>query len=430
MTASLVLFLGSLLVMMCLGVPLFVTLAMASIVYMLASGQTFLVMMMARRIFAGINSFTLLAIPLFILCGDLLSSGKVSKMLISFAESLVGTMRGSLAIVTTVASMFFGAVSGSGVATASAIGSVVAPEAEAKGYDKKFIAAIVATSGALGILIPPSIPMVIYGAITGTSIAKLLLSGIGPGLMFGLVICGYSYWYSRKKGYEPSLKKLSLKKIYEQFKKSLWALITPLIILGGIYAGIFTPTEAAAVSTVYALFISMVVYKSITLKQLPEILLKSAITNATVMLITGSIVLFNWVLAREQIPQALTRSILSYIHSPIAFLFFTMLVLLIAGMFIDIPAAIILLAPLFSPVVTKLGIDPVYYGAFMVSNLAIGLVTPPVALNLYISSMICDLNFALLIKEVLPLVVILLLTVASFVFLPGIITFIPKLLMG
>jgi C4-dicarboxylate transporter DctM subunit len=190
MTASLVLFLGSLLVMMCLGVPLFVTLAMASIVYMLASGQTFLVMMMARRIFAGINSFTLLAIPLFILCGDLLSSGKVSKMLISFAESLVGTMRGSLAIVTTVASMFFGAVSGSGVATASAIGSVVAPEAEAKGYDKKFIAAIVATSGALGILIPPSIPMVIYGAITGTSIAKLLLSGIGPGSIPNLVTTG------------------------------------------------------------------------------------------------------------------------------------------------------------------------------------------------------------------------------------------------
>ena len=430
MTAHLVLFLGSLLAMMCLGVPLFVTLTMASVVYMLASGQPFLVMMMARRIFAGMNSFTLLAIPLFILCGDLLSSGKVSKMLIDFAESLVGTMKGSLAIVTTLSCMFFGAVSGSGVATASAIGSVVAPEAETKGYDKRFIGAIIATSGALGILIPPSIPLVIYGALAGASIAELLLAGIGPGIIFGLVICGYGYWYSVKKGYKPSLKKLSFKNIYQQFKRSFWALITPVVILGGIYSGIFTPTEAAAASTVYALFVSLVIYKTITLKQLPGIFLKSTITNATIMIITGSIVLFNWVLAREQIPQALTQTILNHIHSPIAFLFFTELVLLIAGMFLDIPAAIILLAPLFLPTVRQLGIDPVYYGAFMVSNLAIGLITPPVALNLYVTSMICDLNFTLLIKEVLPLMALLLLTIISFIFLPGIITFIPRVLMG
>ncbi len=419
----------SIFVFIALNVPLFVTLSLSSILYMLVSGQSFLIQSMAPRIFAGMNSFPLLAIPLFIVTGDFLSSGKISDTLLDLANSLVGSIKGSLAIVTIVSCMFFGAVSGSAVATASAIGSVVAPEVDKMGYDKKFIAAIIAAAGPLGILIPPSIPMVLFGAVTGTSIAALLLAGIGPGVLFGLILIIYSYIYARRKNYVSQIN-FSFANVIDKLKKAFWALLSPVIILGGIYSGIFTPTEAAAIAAIYSLFVGMCVYRSIKLKDLHKLLLKSSITNATIMIITASIILFNWVLARERIPQLLTNTVINYIHSPLAFLFFAIIVILIAGMFIDIPAAIILLAPLFMPMVRNFGINPVYFGGLIVAGLAIGLITPPVALTLYVSSMVTGVSVNKLIKEIIPIVIIMIIGVVILIFVPDIIMFIPKALLG
>lgn len=420
------LFLASLFILILLNVPLFVCLSLSSIIYMFASGQSFLIQMMAPRIFAGMNNFPLLAIPLFILCGDFLTSGKVSDVLLDFANSLFGFVRGSLSIVTTIACMFFGAVSGSAVATASAIGTVVVPEIEKRGYNKEFMAAIIASSGPLGILIPPSIPMVLYGAVTGTSIANLLLAGVGPGIIYGSFLCGYGYWYSRKKGY-CSVAKFNISNVMICFKKSIWAMFSPIIVLGGIYSGLFTPTEAAGVAAIYSLFVGMFIYKAIKWKDLQGILLKSSITNATIMIITAAIILFNWVLAREQIPQLLTHSVLLYINTPIQFLFFSALVVLIAGMFIDIPAAIILLAPLFLPLLKNFNIDPVFFGALMVSGLAIGLITPPVALTLYISSMVVKVDVTSIIKEIIPIIFVLIAGLIIFILCPNIIMFLPNI---
>ena len=420
------LFLASLFTLILLNVPLFVGLSLSSVIYIVASGQTFLVKMVAPRMFAGMNSFPLLAIPLFILCGDFLTSGKVSDVLLELANSLFGFVRGSLSIVTTIACMFFGAVSGSAVATASAIGSVVVPEIEKRGYKREFMAAMIASSGCLGILIPPSIPMVLFGAVTGTSIANLLLAGVGPGVIYGILLCLYGYWYSRKMGYS-AIEKFKFKKLAINFKKSIWAIFSPLIVLGGIYSGFFTPTEAAGVAAVYSLFVGMFVYKAIKLKDLHKILLKSSVTNATIMIITAAIVLFNWVLAREQIPQLLTNTALLYINTQLQFLFFSILIILIAGMFIDIPAAIILLAPLFMPLVKNFGVNPVFFGALMVAGLAIGLITPPVALTLYVSSMVCKVEVTRIIREIIPIIFILIIGLIIFILFPDIIMFLPNI---
>jgi C4-dicarboxylate transporter DctM subunit len=325
--------------------------------------------------------------------------------------------------------MFFGAVSGSGAATASAIGSVVAPEAERSGYDKNFIAAIIAAAGPLGILIPPSIPMVVYGAATDTSIGALLLSGIGPGVLFGLMLIGYGWWVSKKHNYG-SIAEFSWKNVFVSTRRATWALLTPIIIVGGIYSGVFTPTEAAAVAAVYAMIVGVFVYRGISFTKLPGIFLKSAVSSAVIMFVVGGVVLFGWVLTHEQIPQTLTKMILENVSSPLVFLLLTNAIILVAGMLMDPSPAIILFAPLLLPAALAFNIDPVYFGALMVTNLAIGLVTPPVALTLYVSARICDVSMTRLIKYVIPIIIMLVIGLLLVTFIPQIAMFLPDLLMG
>lgn len=425
---ELLIFVLSFFVLLFINVPISICLSLASIVYLLVSGEAALLSITAPRIFAGINNFSMLAIPLFILSGDLLYSGKASKMLINLANSLVGSFKGGLSTVTTFSCMLFGAVSGSGAATASAIGSVIAPEAEESGYDKTFIAAVIAAAGPLGILIPPSIPMVVYGACTNTSIGALLLSGIGPGLLFGGILIAYGYWVSRKRGYG-GVMQFKFNNIINSAKQASWALLTPLIIVGGIYTGVFTPTEAAAVAAVYSLIVGMFIYRTLKVKDLFGIFLRSSITAATIMFVVGGVTLFGWVLTREQIPQALARFMLSNISSPLVFLLVADAVILVAGMLMDPSPAIILFAPLLLPIATAMKIDPIFFGALMVANLAIGLVTPPVALTLYVSSRICGVSLSGLIKAVVPFVFMLIIALLILTLLPGIAMFIPKALM-
>lgn len=421
-------FVISFLVLLILKIPIAMCLSLSALTYLVAIGDVALISVMAPRFFSGMNSFEMLAIPLFILSGDLLSSGKASKALIDLANSLVGSFRGGLATVTTLSCMFFGAVSGSGPATTSAIGSVIAPEAENSGYDRSFLAAVIAASGPLGILIPPSIAMVVYGAVTGSSVGKLLISGIGPGVLFGGLIIIYSYFISRKKGYG-AVTKFNLKDVLVSFRKAIWALMTPIIILGGIYSGKFTPTEASVIATVYSLFVGMFVYKALKIKDLPKIFLNSAISSAAIMFVAGGVVMFSWVLIREQIPQLITAAVMANITSPLVFLLLASLIIFFIGMIMNPSPAIILMGPLLLPIVNAMNIDPVYFGSLMVANLAIGFITPPVALTLYVSSKICEVPLSKLIPEIVPFVIILVIGLLILIFVPNISMFLPNLIM-
>jgi len=411
-----------------INVPIAVSLGLTATSYFLITGEPFFILMIAPRIFSGINSFELLAIPLFILSGDLLFAGKVSKSLVNLANTLVGSFKGGLAMVSTLACMFFGAVSGSGPATASAIGSVVSPEMEEAGYDKSFTAAVIASSGPIGTLIPPSILMVVYGVVTGTSVAKLLLAGIGPGIVFTGALILYEYYFCSKKGYGGG-EGFSLKKTITAAKDAIWALMIPFIILGGIYSGIFTPTEAAVVAAVYSLFVGMFVYRTLKLKDLPKIFIKSGITTATVMFVVGAVSTFGWVLSREQIPQMLAIAAVKNITSPLLFLLLVNIILLIGGMIGNGSAIILLLAPLLHPIAVQMGIDSVFFGALMVANLAIGMITPPVAVTLYVSSRICDVSMSKLIKAVIPFFAVLLGALLILILFPSISTFLPNYLL-
>lgn len=421
-----ILLLGMFIILALIGVPIAISLALTAVFYFFANNEIFYTLMIAPRLFGGINSFELLAIPLFILSGDLLFEGKVSKTLVDFANSIVGSFKGGMAMVTTLACMFFGAVSGSGPATAAAIGAVVAPEMEKADYDKSFTAAVIAASGPLGVLIPPSVLMVVYGVVTGTSIGELLLAGIGPGIVFGLSLMFYEYYISAKRGYG-GLQKFKFSNIIKAAREAIWALLIPVIILGGIYSGAFTPTEAAVIAVVYSLFVGMFIYKSIKIKTLPDIFIKSSITTATVMLVVGAVSCFGWVLTREQIPEMLTMAAIKNVSSPLGFLFITNIILIFAGMIENGSATILLLAPLLYPIAMNFGINPVYFGALMVANLAIGMVTPPVAVTLYVSARICDVTMGELTRAIMPFFFILLLALLILILFPSITMFIPNL---
>ncbi|MFA0889882.1 MAG: TRAP transporter large permease [Synergistales bacterium] len=423
---ELLIFFGSFFVLLFINIPIGICMALSSLFYVVANGDFFLISILAPRIFAGINNFSMLAIPLFILSGDLLSCGKASKVLLDMANSFVGHFKGGLSTVTTLACMFFGAVSGSGAATASAIGSIVAPESERMGYKKDFIAAVIAAAGPLGILIPPSIPMVVYGAATDTSIGALLLSGVGPGVLFGVILIVYGYWVSSKKGYG-SIAQFSWTKVLRCCRDAGWAFLTPVIIVGGIYSGVFTPTEAAAAAAVYSLFVGLFIYRGFGVRELPQIFLRSAIASAAIMFVVGGVVMFGWVLTREQIPQMITKAILANITSPMVFLLIMNAIMLVAGMLMDPSPAIILFAPLLLPAAQAFQIDLVYFGALMVANLAIGLITPPVALTLYVSSQICGVSVSRIIKEVLPMVGLLVFGLLLLILFPGICMYLPNL---
>jgi C4-dicarboxylate transporter, DctM subunit len=415
-------------VLIFMGVSIAVSLGMTTIIYFIIQGEYFILPIIMQRFYGGLNSFILIAIPMFILCGDILYMGKISKTLVEFAQAIFGRMRGSLSIVTTFSCMLFGAISGSGPATASAIGSVVAPEMEKEGYDKSFTAAVIASGGPLGVLIPPSILLIVYGAATDTSIGKLFLGGIGAGTCMGVFLMVYQYLVSKKENYGVIReKKFSLIDLFRSIKNAGWALGAPLIILGGIYGGFFTPTEAGVIAVIYSLLVAKFVYKSLTFNILKNILFKSGITTATIMFIIGCVSMFSFVLIRENIPQSLTNLAVSYISSPLAFLFISNIIILIAGMFENGSAVILLLAPIFTPIAIHYGIDPVFFGVLMASNLAIGMSTPPVAVTLYVAARICDVEFDILVRRIWSFIFVMIMALVLLTLFPNIIMFFPNL---
>ncbi|MBL3538266.1 TRAP transporter large permease [Aminivibrio sp.] len=372
-----------------MGIPLALVMGITGIVVLIAMGVP--LQLVAQRMFTGIDSFPLMAVPFFILAGDLMNRGGTTIRIIGFANSLVGHIRGGLAHACVVANMIFAGISGSSVADASAIGSIMIPSMEKSGYDLDFSAALNSAAATIGPIIPPSIIMVIYGVSVNVSVGGLFAAGFVPGILMGLALMIVVSRVSKKKNY-PMSEGFSGRRVASEFKSSLWALMAPIIILGGILGGVFTPTEAAAVAVIYSFFVGKFVFREIAWKDVPHILFQSGITTGAILLIISLANVFAWVIAANQIPVKLSSLFLSATTNPYVFLLIVNILLLIVGMFMETGAAIILLAPILAPIAAKLGIHPLHFGFMMVLNLAIGMATPPVGVCLFVSCGITGLS--------------------------------------
>nr|WP_312578997.1 TRAP transporter large permease [Sedimentibacter sp.] len=404
---------GSFLLLIFIRVPIGYAIGIGTMITLMIFSDIPLIMITQNAV-AGVDSFPLMAIPFFILAGNIMSTGGVAKRLVDLASLLVGKITGGLAMVTTVVCMFFAAISGSAMATTSAVGAFMIPEMEKKGYDRGFGASIAAAAGTIGVIIPPSIPFVLYGVVTGTSIGDLFKAGFLPGIAMGAGLMITCYFISKKEGYRGTDKKVSSKELWYTFKDAIWAILSPGIILGGIYSGIFTPTEAAVVSVVYSAIIGAFVYKELTWQKLYDALRDTIVVNGLTTFMVGLSAAFAAYLSMQQIPTMIAGSILSVTSNPILLLLIINMFLLVVGCVIDNIPATIILAPILLPIVTKLGMSPAQFGVVLTMNLAIGFTTPPYGIDLFVASAIADVSIERMMKTmkwlIFSLLVVLLLT--------------------
>lgn len=401
-----------------LSVPIAVSMGLASAIALWWSDGAPLIVLVQRS-FTSIDSFPLMAIPFFILAGTLMEYGGISKRLINLANALTGHLPGGLAIVTIVTAMFFSSISGSSAATTAALGSILIPAMIRRGYHANFAGATQAVAGELGVIIPPSIPMILFGVAASVSIGDLFMAGFGPGILIGLSLIATVILISKKRGYKPEPRK-PLKEVWQAFKESFLALLMPVIILGGIYGGVFTPTEAAGIAVGYAFIVGVLIYKEIKLNQLIKILTASSVTTATIMFIISSAGLFGWIITRENVPQLVAQFFTGISDNPIIFLLLVNMFLIIVGMFMETNASIIILAPLLLPVAVHLGIDPIHFGIIMIINLALGMCTPPLGINLFISTQLAKIRLDQISRGMLPYYIVLLVTLMLITFVPQI----------
>jgi C4-dicarboxylate transporter DctM subunit len=385
----------------------------------------------AQYAYSGIFSFTVMAIPFFMLAGLIMSTGGIAKKIVEFASALISFVNGAIASVTLIACMFFGALSGSGMATASAIGGMMIPEMKKKGYDPAYAATVVAFGGIVGPIIPPSLSFVLYGATTGVSIPQLFLAGIIPGVLIGIffvlaniVICtirGVDLKAHREDEKVPMKEALKyrLSEVGRTAKDGFWALLSPVIILGGIYSGIFTPTEAACISVVYSAIISMFVYKELSWKGLKNVLLDTAVLNGITSFLLGFSTVFSTYMTYEKVPQMLTEFLTNVSSNPTIVLIFINLILLAVGLFLDTVPAIIVMAPMLMPTILSLGIDPVHFGVVMAVNLAIGLCTPPYGCNLFVGAAIAKIKMEEMFPHIIPLFLVSLVSLTLITYIPA-----------
>ncbi|MFV0681113.1 TRAP transporter large permease [Ottowia sp.] len=413
-------------VFMFLGMPVAVALGLSSLVVILGFTQDSLASL-TLKMYETSEHYTLLAIPYFILGGTFLTTGGVARRMIRFANACIGHLRGGLAMASVMACMLFAAVSGSSPATVVAVGSIVIAGMVKAGYTQGFAAGVICNAGTLGILIPPSIVMVVYGATTETSVGKLFMAGVVPGLLLGLLLMVAIYWRARILDL-PRQPRASAGEVFDAGRDSMWGLMLIFIILGGIYGGVFTPTEAAAVAAVYAFFIAVFVYRDLKMKDVPHVLLESAKVTIMLMFIVANALLFAHVLTTERIPQAIAEAIVGMGMPPWQFLMVVNILLLVAGMFMEPTGVILILAPILFPIAERLGIDPVHLGIIMVVNLEIGMVTPPVGLNLFVTSGITNMSVAQVVRAAAPWTMILLAFLGLVTYVPQITTFLPNLL--
>lgn len=410
-----------------LGLPIAIVLGLSSIIAISMASRIPL-MVVAQRMFTACDSFPLMAIPFFMMAGALMESGGISRRLINLANKLVGSMTGGLAQVGILTCMFFAAISGSGPATVAAIGAILIPAMIEAGYDAGFAAAIMAAAGAIGVIIPPSIPMVTYGVVGGVSIGSLFMGGFGAGIVVGLSLMVAVYIISKKRGYCGQEKPSSFRDILKAIKEAFWALLMPIIILGGIYGGIFTPTEAASVAVVYGFVVGFFIYRELSIKSLPKIFVNTAVSTSVVMFIISTAQVFGWIMTSQRIPDRIAQAFISFSESPYIILLLINLLLLVVGCFMETNAAIIILAPIFLPLITKLGIDPILFGLIMVVNLAIGMITPPLGVNLFVACGVCNLTLEKISKAILPFLIAMIVALMLITYIPGITMFLPNLL--
>ncbi len=389
-----------LIVLMLTGMPISISLGLTVLSFLFLFTHV-PIESVALKLFTGIEKFEIMAIPFFILAGNFLTHGGVAKRMIRFASSMVGHMYGGLGLSGVLACALFAAISGSSPATVVAIGSILLPAMVKAGFPKKFGAGIITTSGALGILIPPSIVMVMYSVATNTSVGALFMAGVLPGIALGLVLGGVTYYRARKFDY-PRLPKASWVERWKTFRESVWGLLLIVIVMGGIYKGLFTPTEAAAMAAVYAFIIAVFVYKDLSIKDVPRVLLNSANMSAMLLYIITNAMLFSFIMTNENIPQALAGWMLGNGLGVIAFLLACNVMLLLAGNFMEPSSITLIFAPILFPVAMKLGIDPVHFGIIMVVNMEVGMCHPPVGLNLYVASGITKMGITELTIAVWP----------------------------
>lgn len=367
-----------------LGVPMAMTIGFSSIIYIVMADITPTIVV--QRLFSGVDVSALMAIPFFILAGNLMLTGGLAQRILDLANSIVGRTTGGLALVTILGCMFFAAISGSSIATAAALGTLMIPAMVEKGYDRGFATAIVSNASPMGVIIPPSISLIIYGSLSGSSISDLYLAGLPAGIIVGVSLMIVVYIISKKRGYKGSNTAFNFLDFLRSLKRSLWALGTPLILLGGVFLGIFTPTESGVVAVVYATIVGLFIYKELKIQDVWKIFLDSARSTATIMFVIANAALFAYVLAYEDIPGMIVNSFLSLSENPIVILLIINLILLFFGAFMDTMAILVIVVPMFLPVINMLGIDPVVFGIIVVVNTAIGMATPPFGATLLISS--------------------------------------------
>ncbi len=414
------------LVCIALGVPVAFAMIVSSVVSLLIFSDMSLIFVV-QKIFTSLDSFSMMAIPFFMIAGGLFEKGGVSKRLIDFAKALVGWLPGGLAIVVFVSSAFFGAISGSAAATVAAIGSIMIPAMLEEGYPLKFTLSTVAAGGFLGIIIPPSIPMVIYAIAASVSVSDVFTGGFLPGLMLVTAMSIYSLIWGRRNLKTKS--KFDIKEVLRTLKGAIWALVMPVIILGGIYGGIFTPTEAAGVACAYGLFVGFVVYKELNFKKLFDVMRSAVDSTSLVMMIIACATVFGTVMTREMIPQTVTMAITSIAHTPAMFLTLVMLLLFVVGMFLDAAPAVMILTPILAPSLAVYGISPVAFGVIMIINLGIGLITPPVGMSLFVTSSLNKTGIENVVsRHLLWYGVGCTAVLFTLVFFPQIVTFLPGLI--
>jgi C4-dicarboxylate transporter DctM subunit len=412
--------------LMLTGMPVSISLGLTVLTFLFTM-TTVPITSVALKLFTGIERFEIMAIPFFILAGNFLTHGGVARRMIAFATSMVGHWHGGLALAGVMACALFAAVSGSSPATVVAIGSIILPAMVKQGFPKQFGAGVITTSGALGILIPPSIVMVMYSVATNTSVGQLFMAGVVPGLVLATMLGLTTWWRARKKDY-PRLPKASWGERLRTFRQSVWGLLLIVVVIGGIYSGIFTPTEAAAMSAVYAFFVAVFVYKDLTLRKVPKVLLDSANMSAMLLYIITNAVMFSFLMTSEQIPQVMAQWMLDKGLGTVAFLLFVNVLLLLAGNVMEPSSIVLIMAPILFPVAIKLGIDPVHFGIIMTVNMEIGMCHPPVGLNLYVASGITKMGITELTIAVWPWLLTMLVFLVIVTYWPALSIWLPQTL--
>lgn len=410
---------ASLLFFILLSVPVGISIGLSTIITVYFASDIDLTTVI-QKVFSSLDSFAIMAIPFFMFAGLIMGRGGISRRLLDFANALVGWMVGGMAMVTTVASMFFAAISGSGPATVAAIGSFMIPEMEKKKYGIGLASGLTAAAGTIGVIIPPSIPFILYGVAGEVSIGDLFIAGIFPGIFIGLLLMITSFFLIKGKGETiEEMEKISIKKVVKTGWDAKWSLLTPIIILGGIYGGIFTPTEASVVAVVYGLFIGGFVYKELHWKEIYESTLETLRLMGATLYMIGLSVAFSFLLTVERIPSTIAETIINFSDNPIIILLLLNLFLLVVGAFVDAVASIVILTPILLPIAVQIGLDPVHFGVILIVNLAIGYITPPVGVNLFVTAAVGKSNIETVIRGILPFFIALIVSLLVITYMPS-----------